>query len=399
MNTQTSFPPIVLTDDEREKLLVRLGGPERVLTLEKSEFLTQTGCRPEECEIWLRGSWIQYDIAKVLRGSQRVGPWPMLLVQLVEDQVALRLFSPTKELVSRDAEQERFALTRDGIAARNWAEVAEEIIRSVCDLTAVCTARKLPTVEVMQIWIALLPAIQALVELRTGPCTEQMRRLGASMTAFAEAWRQRGTDQSPQGKYAEAGLNARRALGENHNRVLDDFPGLVEVCRTVCSQEAAQYVRDEAHLPDDEYLDALGMMAHDGANPAEVANPPARVRYALERAQQQQAILDRERWMPPTAGQTSGLQDSHDIESSAIARIDWERGKRDLGLPGDQTRAVEARIEGLSLQSSEARDFLAWEADRVEAVRRSLEPDRNWGKKLRRRFSAYDSRRGGRGRS
>jgi len=45
--------------------------------------------------------------------------------------------------------------------------------------------------------------------------------------------------------------------------------------------------------------------------------------------------------MPLTEDQSSDLQASVDLESSVSAKIDWEHGKRDLGLPEDQTRAVE----------------------------------------------------------
>ena len=75
--------------------------------------------------------------------------------------------------------------------------------------------------------------------------------------------------------------------------------------------------------------------------------------------------------MPPEPEQSSALQDAEHIESSAIARVDWEHGRRDLQLPPDQTQAVEAKMDGLNLQSSAASDYLGWDSSRLEAVRRS----------------------------
>jgi hypothetical protein len=75
--------------------------------------------------------------------------------------------------------------------------------------------------------------------------------------------------------------------------------------------------------------------------------------------------------------------------AEAITKIDWERGKVTLELSADQSRAVEAKMDGLDLQAAEAGDELGWEAARVAAVRRSLEPDRRLGRKLLRHFAAY----------
>jgi hypothetical protein len=84
--------------------------------------------------------------------------------------------------------------------------------------------------------------------------------------------------------------------------------------------------------------------------------------------------------MPPEPEQSSALEDPRHVESSAIAQVDWEHGKRALRLPLDQTQAVEAKIEGLNLQSSDAPGYLGWDPSRLEAVRRSLEADRPWGR-------------------
>lgn len=74
--------------------------------------------------------------------------------------------------------------------------------------------------------------------------------------------------------------------------------------------------------------------------------------------------------------------------------MDWERAKEDVELPPDQARAVEAKMEELSLPTSEAAEDLGWEAAHLEKIRRSLEADRRWGKTLRERLSAYAKKRG-----
>jgi hypothetical protein len=389
MNRQGMFPPIAMTVDRQIMLVALLGGRDAVLILEESEFVSETECPPEKLETWLEESWIQYDIIKVLEGVTKCGRWPMILTTQVANSVKWRLFTPARRLIIQEAEQRRFDSICNHVAARNWVEVADEIIKSIDRLTVACAARQLPTVEVKHIWMALWPAILALAVARPGHGSEHMRTLLASMRAFNEAYRRRDADQRAQAKYAEAGLNARRALSRNHNPALDGFPELVEASREVCSRETAQYLLGDVCLSYDDYLDALSMIARDRANPEDVPNPPARVRAALARARRAKSRVDRTHWMPLTEDQASHLQASVDLESSVCTDIDWERGKRDLGLPEDQTLAVEARLEGISLQSSEELDSLGWSAQRQEAVRRSLEPDRQWGTKLRRRFLAY----------
>ncbi len=374
---------------EMERLLTLLGGPENLSILEESEFLEQTGCPPQELEPWLGDAWVQCDIRAVLAGKEEVGPQPVLLVHQDENQVAVRLFYPTKRLLLENVRAEGLAHMRAVIAARPWAEAAEEIISQVDALTLACAARELPTIEIKLFWKALWTAIYAFLQLRSGPQATQMRRLVASLQALDEACQQRGADQSPQGKYSEARLNSRRSLGKSHNPVLDGFPELVEIAVEHSSREVAEYVLEEVDLSCDQYLDAMQMMARDRCNPAEVANPPARVRSALTRQQRRRDQLERERGLPLTDEQTNGLEHPEQTEARVIAKIDWELGKAAVGLPTDQSRAVEAEMDGLNLQAPEAPNELEWEAERLARVRRSLEPDRRWGRKLRRHLAAY----------
>jgi hypothetical protein len=306
----------------------------------------------------------------------------------------MRLFYPKKELLIQNAEAE--GLDHKGldhmcavIATRPWPEAAEEIISQVDALTLACAARELPTIEIKLFWKALWIAICALVEMRREAQRVEMRRLHASMQALVAACEQRGGDRSPQARYTEALLNSRRSLSRHPDSVLDRFQELVEIARTSSSHEVAEYVTQEVGLQYDDFLGAVEIMACDGCNPAEVENPPARVRAALSREQHRSEQRDRRRCMPLTEEHENGLKEPERVEAEAIAAIDWERGKATLELSADQSRAVEAKMDGLDLQAAEARDELGGDARRVAAVRRSLEPDRRLGRQLRRYFAAY----------
>lgn len=279
------------------------------------------------------------------------------------------------------------------IAAGRWEQSAEQLITDIVSVTNACTARQLPIIEIKQLGLAFCIGIQTLVELRDGTQNAVLGRLVAAMQSFDHALRERGAGSSAQGRYAEARVSSRRALSENHDPVLDHLPELVALSVEVCSHDVAEYMGRDVGLPYDAFLDMLHMLAHDGADPATVANPPARIRRALSRADQRRNRRDRKRWTPPTPAQTEGLEDPQDVESTAIAELDWERGRRDLQLPPDQTRAVEARLDGLNLQASKAPEELGWDAAHLERVRRSLGPDRRWGQKLRKRFRAYAPKR------
>lgn len=316
-----------------------------------------------------------------------MGPQPVLLVHRDQNEITVRLFYPKKELLMQNEAAKGLDHMRAVIAARPWAEAAREIISQVDALTQACAARELPTIDIKLLSKALLIAIRPLVEMRSGAQRTEMSRLVASMQALAEACQQRGGDRSPQAKYSEAQLNSRRSLSEHPNSVLDGFRELVDIAREISSHEVAEYVTEDVGLSYDQYLDAVRMMAHDRCNPAEVANPPARVRTALTRKQHRADQCERQRYMPLTEEQENGLEPPAQVEAELIAKIDWESGK--ATLPADQCRAVEAKMDGLDLQAVEARDELGWEAARVAAVRRSLEPDRRLGRKLRQRFAAY----------
>jgi hypothetical protein len=200
---------------------------------------------------------------------------------------------------------------------------------------------------------------------------------------------ERERDSSPQTKYGEAKLQARQALRENHNPELDDFPKLRKLVTEAHSERVAGYLNTDVGLPDLQFLDGVEVLAHDRAIPAEVRNPPARLHSALSRRERRQQQNDRQRWMPATDEQLSELSDSQKVESEVISDRDITRGLKQIGLPPDQTRAVFAKRQGLDLQSTEAPKILGWRPERLESVRRSLEPDRKWGKALREHFAAY----------
>src|SRR6185436_13351995 len=118
-----------------------------------------------------------------------------------------------------------------------------------------------------------------------------------------------------------------------------------------CSERTADYLSSDVGLSVDKFWDLLHMLANDQADAAATPNPPARIRLALRRAHRRQARQNRERWMPPTPEQTNALEDLTNVESSVIAKVDWEYGRRDVQLPSDQAKVVDAKIEGLNLQA------------------------------------------------
>jgi hypothetical protein len=381
--------PILLSDNEMQQLSTALGGRENCWILTEPEFVAETGCPPEELQNWLETGWIQYDIKAVLAGAQKVGPQPRLLVGHLDNRPAVRLFCPTRRLLLSSFEEYGRGQLRGVIASRPWRENAEAMISQVEALTTACSTRELSTIEIKLLWRALWPTIQILLALRDCPYREELKRLHAAVAGLGNSCRTRGSDQSSQAKYAEAQVSARRALGENHTRLLDGFPELLEVSRRICSHELAAYMAQEVSLSSDQFLEMMHMLAYDRAEAATVANPPARIRRALTRDDRRKRTLYRERWRQFTPEQTESLADPNNFESSAIATMDWERAKRDLSLPTDQIRAVEARFEGVNLQAADTSDYLGWDEAHVKAVRRSLEPDRRYGQSLRKRLLAY----------
>ena len=261
--------------------------------------------------------------------------------------------------------------------------------------------------EIKALWLAHLIVLQILqqrrIEWRSRQAGGRGRRgehhrkeLGALLAAteaFQKAYYGRAKT-SPQAKYTEARLAGRRALMENQHPMFDGFPGVGgNSGGKYAVVEIAAYLTQEVKLPNDQFLDVVYALARDQANPADVANPPARIRTALAGQRRRGRAKDRERWMPPAEEQISSLEDLENVESMAIAKVDWERGSQALELPEDQKLAVEARIEGLDVQGSDAAESLGLDADRLERTRRSLEPDRQWGRKLRKRFTAYNQSR------
>jgi hypothetical protein len=356
--------------------------------LEESEFLAQSGCPPGELENWLAAGWNQHNIRAIIAGSEVVGPQPHLLVRHQDNQATVRLFCPTRKLLRQNARRDASASLREYIAGRPWVESCDEIVSQIVAITAACAARQLPTGEIKLLWFALWIAIEELLQSRDGLYTEHMKRLHASVVTFCQAFQERG-NPSPQSKYSEARVSARRSLNVKHNPVMDSYPALVEVVREVCSHELATYMEDDIHLDADHFLDMLHTLAHDGADPATVANPPARIRVALRREDRRRERLFRLRWQQPTPEQSAAAPAREQVESVAITNADWEIGRRRLALPPDQTQAIEEQLDGSDMPSNSGSNA----ADR-KSVRRSLAADRPWGRKLRKQFAYLQEKPG-----
>jgi hypothetical protein len=381
---------IPLSDSDLKRLSVILNLSEDGMIWDEEKFAESTDCPPENLESWLQAAWVQYDILSVLEGTETVGADPWLLAKPCDDGVAIRLFCPKEERRLQVAQEDHSASLRKAIAERPWRESANLLVRDILAFANACATRRLTLEETRVFMCALETSIPTLLELRDAPYEEEVAHLEAAIREVCQAIEVRDV-ASPQSLNAEAKVNSRYLEDVDRDPVLDSFPSFVELIRKTCSEQTAQYMSDDLLLEPDQFLDMLHMLAHDDAEPFDIPNPAARIRAALSRNQRRRQLLDRKRSMTITPEQTKALEDSAQVESSAIAKIDWERGRKVVDLPADQTWAVEAKLEGLSLQSSEAPHYLGWDPTRLAAVRRSLEPDRRWGKKLREYFRAYNA--------
>ena len=217
------------------------------------------------------------------------------------------------------------AASRRRSAALPWWELADTFASEINSATQLCETLALPIAEIKALWLCLLRCLPIITGLRekwrsdpaemgrlhmlwetiaqelraSGIHSQQvitqiivgrndwyhlkeLCRLQASVQAFNnfnKAFHGRGGN-SPQAKYAEARLSARRALMEYHNPLLDEwFPEWVETLKRVCSQEAGDYVmkeinpRQEEYLDDpkaEPFLDVLHVLAHDQKESEEI---------------------------------------------------------------------------------------------------------------------------------
>jgi hypothetical protein len=70
---------MLLSNCDLEALAAALGGPQNLCVQDESEFLEETGCRPEELEDFLANRWILCDVEAVLAEKQRVA-WGAVFV-------------------------------------------------------------------------------------------------------------------------------------------------------------------------------------------------------------------------------------------------------------------------------------------------------------------------------
>jgi hypothetical protein len=231
---------------------------------------------------------------------------------------------------------------------------------------------------------------------------EQMGRVQRAWRLLEAAIEQRRSDDSPQGKYGEAQLSARRALEIYHDPGLDEFPKLQGLVKKRSSHHIADYSENDLRFDHDHFYDVIQMLAHDQKKAAECPNPAARIRAAVNHKESRQQSLWRRRGgqspEQPDDEDANGFfethcgawaaegvnQGAHEIES-ALADSDFERALAEkAGLSPDQIRVLTAKINGLDLQSSKAPRFLGMTPAHLDSVRRSLEPNRKAGRALRR---------------
>jgi hypothetical protein len=305
------------------------------------------------------------------------------------------------------------------------ADLFDQAVMQIDAVKHACTLRTHAMAFLEGYMLACLQNIKTLHELDCGgyyhdrlsdeSFNEQMGRVERAWRLLEDAMEQRRNDDSPQAKFGEVQLSARKALEIDHDPGLDEFSELRLLVRKKSSYDVSDYSTNELRFGHDKFLDVIQMLAHDQANPAEVPNPPARIRFDVKKKQ----LRAHNRWRRDfgqspdqpdieaaadeffeaprmdLAGRASDTSRNaiRSVESSEIANIDLKRGIAGLRLPPDQARLVDAMLNGLDLQSAKAAESLGWNPARLARVRRSLEPGRTWGdalRNLRSRFAAYN---------
>jgi hypothetical protein len=313
----------------------------------------------------------------------------LLLIRQEANRCTARLFYPNEELKRQSIWDDTVDRLCSVFVGDQLVEDAEEISSQVDILARACAGRELTTIDVKLLWKAFWPAVCALARLWSLLPGTQKQLLLASVTGLSEACQQRGADRSLQGRYAEARLNSRRSFGQKCNPLLDEHSELVKIVKQHSSRDVAEYALVDVGLTIDDYLDAMEMIAHDGRNPLEVPNPPARVCTALARERHRRRMTERMRSLPLPAEDAQESMNPNRLDAEVAVRIDLERAKLAVNLTEDQDKVLEAKIEGLSLQSREASKELGMESACLEAIRRSLEPNRRLGQKLGQQLRAY----------
>jgi hypothetical protein len=185
---------------------------------------------------------------------------------------------------------------------------------------------------------------------------------------------------------------------------LADFPTLNGLAKEDSSRRLVNYMTEDLRLNEPRheadagswFLEMGHILAHIEVNLREHPNPPAYVRKALRHEELRQ-WRERKEWESCLVGEVFDVPQNADerrnavrnVEAAEITSIDSQQWKAKLKLPPDQARALEAKINGLDLQSSGAAESLGWNPARLARVRRSLEPGRKCGKAVRDHFAAY----------
>jgi hypothetical protein len=191
-------------------------------------------------------------------------------------------------------------------------------------------------------------------------------------------------------------------LGARLVRAVHSHPWLVQ--RIICAHAFAALYADPEALPiyrqaiapqlqatrQHEFNVALSSAKWDvrDKSPGRVLNEILRqMKRELRRAK----AKERARWVPEEMLHTLEGPSMENPESSVIASVDWERGREKLELTTDQQRAVEARRDGISLRGADAPKYFGWTPKHLDSIRRSLEPNRHPGDRLRAFFEGYQN--------
>jgi hypothetical protein len=168
-----------------------------------------------------------------------------------------------------------------------------------------------------------------------------------------------------------------------------------ELVRSECSDFINQYrefinqYRERLHLAPDHFAELVKRLALDEGAGKQKPDHFLCVVILHEQRRTKKRIEKRNREREgPRPEELDALYDPGNIESTAVAEVDWDRGRR--LATSEQQKALQAVFEGVDLQGAEAPEYLGWNPEYLDSIRRSLEPDRPHGRRLRRYFQAYE---------
>lgn len=333
---------------------------------------------------------------------------PDVIVAYCEAAISGHVFAdPKHSETTNDPTRENRSAVANMLRVKCWKMAAEysfeqlasDIVSELETQMEKCD-RKTSSLELVQVYLAEAGLkIAMLRELYRGryygtkpsksTFRDAIQSVANAFLVLYRAFHERKRRSSPQAKYGEAQLSARRAMKVNPDPFLDPLQGIVDLLNERCSRRIYEYAVKEVGLSLGDFLDAMHMIAMNRMDCEKIPNPPAYVRSAVSRKQMR---IER-RYSQRTTRLTGEIADCRLEMRDIDVALDLNRGMRELGLSADQKTVIEMRFQGRGTQGSDAADYLGWNPTRLERTRRSLATDRPAGKRLRDQFEHYNSAR------